>query len=538
MSTNAGSEPVGRTAVLLGAGASKNAGLPLTNKLARELVRSFDRDLELADKNSIVELEPIVRALRVVYGAMVQHGTEQGLSPLASVNVEKLVSAVRLLAARSEHEAAPFVSWRPAIEEVDRHSHPDRDSELAKTVYLNSRLRVTLTGLAEKMEEIAKEVVGPGDGAIFRELEGRILRRIRNLLESPTRLRYLRPLIDLALRQDGGLDVTTLNYDLTVEMIAGQYEVDVDTGLSRGPWAPGQPLEFERVDGRINLIKPHGSINWVRISQPDRVQNNPFVRFRCEVRSPPTPGDRHAPDPDPLIVIGDRAKLEAEGPTLALMRAFEESLRHASNLVVVGYSFSDDHINAVVQDWLAQDSARTIAVLDPSWPVPEPDNDVAIDPPYNLKERLRRVAAGGSEGGEGRIVVVPCSARKGLAQVLAARPLENIPASLSMSDEGDRVRLTNHGYDLDYLKFDAWNRVRQHPGFPPDASHKLALRLQPSDDGAASILIPRLAHGETIDVFFNRPQGTESASVRAVGHSWARWVFAEVEITPTGTVVS
>lgn len=76
------------------------------------------------------------------------------------------------------------------------------------------------------------------------------------------------------------------------------------------------------------------------------------------------PADDHVP----AIVIGDREKLETDGPTLALLHAFQRALDRANRLVVVGYSFGDAHVNAVVRDWLNSDDSRTITVLEPSWP--------------------------------------------------------------------------------------------------------------------------------------------------------------------------
>jgi hypothetical protein len=35
--------------------------------------------------------------------------------------------------------------------------------------------------------------------------------------------------------------------------------------------------------------------------------------------------------------------------------------------VVVGYSFSDDHINAMIRDWMSGDSDRILAIVDTNW---------------------------------------------------------------------------------------------------------------------------------------------------------------------------
>lgn len=94
-----------RTIALLGAGASADAGLPLTNQLARLLVAKSNEDRSIA--------RPTIRALNFVYGEMVGHQADDGGNPLQAVNIEKLISAVRLLRSRQDHEVMPFVaSWK------------------------------------------------------------------------------------------------------------------------------------------------------------------------------------------------------------------------------------------------------------------------------------------------------------------------------------------------------------------------------------------------------------------------------------------
>lgn len=241
-----------RTAVLLGAGASRDAELPLTEHLAEQLVASFDRELKTMNRWARQDQEPVVRALHIVYGAMVSHATEQGHSPLSAVNVERLVSAVRLLRDRRTHEAAPFIAaWKAAIEDVDDHPLPISDSDLGQHVGFKHDLRFEVNGLARDIATIAKATMAPGDGATFARLEDELLRRICELLSAPKSVAYLHPLIRFAERQPGGLDITKLNYDLTIELAAAECGVPVDSGLSR--WQPGTPMTFENVDGRINL---------------------------------------------------------------------------------------------------------------------------------------------------------------------------------------------------------------------------------------------------------------------------------------------
>jgi hypothetical protein len=56
---------------------------------------------------------------------------------LKAVNVERLISAVRLLRDSANHEAAPFVAaWKQPIEEFDTHPVQVDDSDIAADLSL------------------------------------------------------------------------------------------------------------------------------------------------------------------------------------------------------------------------------------------------------------------------------------------------------------------------------------------------------------------------------------------------------------------
>lgn len=81
-----------RITLLLGAGASVDAGLPLTVQLAERVLHEANSD---SGRNW-------VRALNFVYGSMVGYQSEDGSNPLQAVNIERLISAIRLLSRSQE----------------------------------------------------------------------------------------------------------------------------------------------------------------------------------------------------------------------------------------------------------------------------------------------------------------------------------------------------------------------------------------------------------------------------------------------------
>jgi hypothetical protein len=457
---------------------------------------------------------------------MVSHASDQGVSPLSAVNVERLVSAVRLLRDRREHEAAPFVSsWRPAIEAVDAHPLAVGDSDLLEHLAFDSSFRFRIDGLADKIASIARSTFAPGDGSIFGELEDQLLRRICFLLSAPKDVGYLKPLMDLAAEQEGGLDITTLNYDRTIEMAAQGYGVQVDTGLER--WTPGLPLTFASMRGRVNLIKPHGSIDWERraSSSRDRLEGYPLVRFSyrtgAESKLHPDWGERTSP----LIVIGDREKLATDGPTLTLLRAFEESLHRASHLLVVGYSFSDEHVNTVIRNWMNADPRRSVTILDPGWSNPR----MVIDPDTDLsfRDALVYTASLPLKLVPGRIVVVRKGARAGLTEAIQARPLTQLQAlvNISVCHDAGSVTITNPGYTLTSIRLRAWPAWKQNP-LQPTA----ALRDESTGSWVESLQLSDLRPGESHVVSFDFDSDPPLKEIEVSGESWAYVVNERVEI--------
>jgi hypothetical protein len=344
-----------RVAVLLGAGASADAGLPMTGQLTKDLI-------DLMGQSQNYESRRLAETLNFVCSAMIGHRGNTGGNPYSALNVERMFSALRLLKTRSDHEASPFVTaWLPSVEAFDDHPVPSSGSSVVGEIARALSGTGSGDGVAKAVAEISRAAMQPGSGAIYERLERELKAAVCILLASHGDVSYLRPLASLAEAQ-GVLDVATLNYDLTVEAMCQQVGVEFDTGIV--DWEPGKPLGFEPGSGpKLNLVKLHGSIDWSYQPRiPGNGDENRFIRTSVVTTSEP------ADNRVPAIVIGDREKLTADGPTLALMRSFQESLEKAHRLVIVGYSFADDHINGVIRDWINADGSRTLTVLDPAWP--------------------------------------------------------------------------------------------------------------------------------------------------------------------------
>lgn len=441
----------GRSMVLLGAGASADAGLLLTSGLAGAIIDKANED----DVSGQGNKPDWVRALNAVYAGMVGYQGSRGGNPRSAVNIETLISAVRLLRNRDEHEVAPFVAtWAPALSTFGSTSLPNSEG---KSI-LNAVSKAMLGSDAFADQDITNAVANIATAAVrpdlvqpFEDAEHFVIESLVELLSDHRDVGYLKPLIDLSQSQAGGLDIITLNYDLTVEAAAAENGVPVNRGVDS--WTPGKEMAFPAVDGTINLLKLHGSLDWQMRRLLD--EGEPLLSpSKILIGSSDPDGMKSSArrQSRPWIVVGDREKLATDGPTLALNFAARSALSNTDRLVIVGYSFRDAHINAMIRDWMAADSRRTMTLLDRTWPRgPRPRNGVEF-----RDALVFGYAHAGQRWSEDlripRVLLVEGTAASHLSQALSEVPaqLADPLASVHVQqiDGGIRLDVTWHGPDM------------------------------------------------------------------------------------------
>ena len=281
------------TLVLLGAGASVDAGFPSSNELHTELVRTLDP----------------------LYGKL----AELVFLPTDPTDPERLFRILEFLHG-VETEGRP-ADRRPIVEPLDV-----------------SRLVGTwVPDVASYLEDQASTVSGSPSGRVIDQLWSE-LRRIFSWSSHgvPPRdpsLEYLRHLVS----EMRGQTIVTLNYDDALEtaMASAGYMFLMHaapypnlTGAT--PNNPGQGLR---------LVKLHGSITWIRDGSSGKVRE----------RYPFEPGDDTTGPPG--VIFGAGYKLRPDGPYLALYVEFLEALSRARRVIVIGYSFRDEHVNEALRRW-------------------------------------------------------------------------------------------------------------------------------------------------------------------------------------------
>jgi len=162
--------------------------------------------------------------------------------------------------------------------------------------------------------------------------------------------------------------IFTLNYDLLFEKAAARGGYIVIDGFSFT-----EPREFNgtyfdydivvRNNNRIlseenfapkvfHLYKPHGSLDWERIEHNGKAH---FVKNSCNSQHP-------------VMIFPSNAKFESsyEQPYFEMVSRFQQELRTKNVLlIVVGFSFSDKHINAMIQEALESNPSLTMLIVSP-----------------------------------------------------------------------------------------------------------------------------------------------------------------------------
>jgi hypothetical protein len=330
--------------VLLGAGASFEAGVPMALSMTPKIMTTIDARYR--------------RLLQFVYSGLVMQLAAETASDyhndLATIDVETLFNAVDALGNRNGLNVAPFIAaWNPLVEKVESHNEYDPLREINVEKALAKLISGHSNSPQYAARDLLKELRGEFDRAgtkrDFAGLARAMVNALENLLEIPDKVavRYLEPLVSFHNRQVGGLSIATLNYDVTIEEAAASAGVDIDDGMAR--WSESG-LIFR--DGALRLLKLHGSTSWSEDESGD-------VTYRA------LPDSGRA---KPGLIFGGQNKLRADGPYLELLWEWRQHLSVCDHLIVIGYSFRDAHINAIVDGWWRKDLHKRITIVDPGFP--------------------------------------------------------------------------------------------------------------------------------------------------------------------------
>ncbi len=293
--------------ILLGAGASVEAGIPDSNKMVHEIERLVSNDSD--EWSCFRDLYRYIRSA-IFYA----DGLDGIFGDNVPFNIERLVNVLDELHKKERHALYPFVgAWNPKLLDV----------------------------AGNEFENVLK----------FRSAIIRILRNEWVALPEKERASYYTGLLRFQKEYEHPLRVFSLNYDLCVENTCDREKVQM--GFDERTWDWRLFDETPDDPAPLILYKLHGSVDWY-FDKDDRVTYSD---------SPSTIKDEEV-----ALIFGTSYKLQYVDPFLFLAYELRRWTLDAARVIIcIGYGFNDDHINGILQQSLRQDSKRKLlAVIGPS----------------------------------------------------------------------------------------------------------------------------------------------------------------------------
>jgi len=166
------------------------------------------------------------------------------------------------------------------------------------------------------------------------------------------------------------VNIFTTNNDLFNERVLDNLNINYNNGFGGGLDRFFNPARFgytfskkietsiekyEALDNMIYLYKLHGSINWI-----EKEGNSLFNIQEIDIRHKGTkPSESVLIYPNPL-----KQSKSLSSPYTDIIREFQKKLLlQNSVLFIIGYSFSDDHLNNIIYQALSSNSSISIVIF-------------------------------------------------------------------------------------------------------------------------------------------------------------------------------
>ena len=287
--------------LLLGAGASVEAGIPDSNKMIDKI-----QDLVSGD-DTWNPYRDLYRYLRS--SVFFADGLEGIFGDKVPFNIERLVNVLDELQKKERHALYPFVgAWNPKLQEVAG------------------------TNL-ENVREFRNNII-------------RILRERWVALTENERAEYYKGLLRFQQEYEHPLRVFSLNYDLCIEQSCGS--TSVQRGFSGRTWDWRMFDETSEEPLPLLLYKLHGSLDWY---------------FNADGQVQYSDSTSTIEAADIALIFGTSYKLQYVDPFLFLVYELRRWTLEARAIVCIGYGFNDEHINGILRQALAQNDARKLLAV-------------------------------------------------------------------------------------------------------------------------------------------------------------------------------
>jgi hypothetical protein len=332
-----------QSVVLFGAGASMDAGLPDAHQLTRKVYAKL-REAKSDD----------ARLFGLIVSKLLVRHVRMGGSPYDDINVEDAYDALKKFIHRDVDLISEFVqAWDPisagGLEGFDAKGFAE-NMALAFSLEEGRRFDGRPSfNVNQRNIVAATEKLQQAFGGDFFRLRGAslepFLTTLSTILNAPDEnLEYMENLLRVCEGRTSC--IATLNYDRIVERSYEKIGSKFDLGLSQ--WNDKRYVKFHGQAPK--LIKLHGSVDWFLRNEDEidvGIQVSAFSLARA------------------MVFGGQNEKLVPHGPFLHLRHEFQRLLRDSSSLLVVGYSFGDSHLNAIIRSWVAAKTNARMMVVNP-----------------------------------------------------------------------------------------------------------------------------------------------------------------------------
>jgi hypothetical protein len=340
--------------VLLGAGFSFNAGLPMASDIAKRFNGNFT--------DQLIRLESQWFWAEGKDEAFRHNGSLDSDVPTMPFMMNAIVSEYK----RGEGELTNYEHFYAFLVDQDEAFYRPL-IDIAKENFFEKYPSVPRNEIyTESFNSLGKK-----------EVIDLINYLIADLLQSGKTDEYLvaayTPFIDL-LKRYGRVDIHTANHDIVLERMFKTAELPFTDGFSK---VDSELIYLDKKkaiatfqnkfhDKGVNLIKIHGTVDMIRYIKNDTINGMPtyagYLYFKPETRE-----EMHYParinletseiiqTPPNTIVprfitgINKSKILMSDEMYSTLMRRMIEDFRNAENVLIIGYSYSDDHINDVLK---------------------------------------------------------------------------------------------------------------------------------------------------------------------------------------------
>jgi len=285
--------------ILIGAGCSKEAGIPTSIDMVKEIEQLIKQD---ENWKKYKDLYYFLKS-SILYSEGLKGNYEENL------NIERLVNTLNELEKKEEHPIFPFIgSWNSKVVEL----------------------------CGSNFEKII-------------DLKKKILDKLKSwvTLDNYSKAKYYQSFIDFQKQLQFPLRIFSLNYDLCLEKnnMSPQNFV-IESGFDeQRKWQWQRFEKNENIPVNIYFYKMHGSINWKR-------DQNGSLTFSDEVNQ--------IPEPD--LIFGTNYKLQYIDPYLFYAYELRKYSLDSTLIITIGYGYSDEHINGIIGQALRSQKKRKLFV--------------------------------------------------------------------------------------------------------------------------------------------------------------------------------